>query len=149
MKKELFIFLMIFIGVVGSIKILTHLKYNNESLDFQIHDTYFVFDRSQLIFFLSFTLLYLIYFIRESFSLFQNLNGNIILLMINVICVIFLSFLLMVFSLDGATIYPPLDANDYSPSDVVQKIKFLLFILQIINIAFLIFLCIRVGRLSI
>jgi len=111
--KQLIIELAIIVTIVTATWFTIKLSTSETLLDIQLHDTYFVIDRSTIILPVSLLLITLIYLIKEGFSGYKRRFQNLILVTANFLSLIWLYHLSVFIKLlpqPGWTIYPPLSA---------------------------------------
>lgn len=110
---EVIILVVIYIVARLSIPFLTASWGGNASLDINLHDTYFVIDRSALAIPAFLMLTTFIYLIKEGFYRYKRKLQNLILIIFNFLFLIVVypfSALMNMMPKPGWTIYPPLSA---------------------------------------
>jgi len=111
--KQLIIELAIITMIVAATWFTIKLSTNETLLDIELHDTYFVIDRSLIILPVSLLLITLIYLVKEGFSGYKRRFQNLILMTACFLSLIWLN-ILSIFIKSPAqptwTIYPPLSA---------------------------------------
>ncbi|MFN7776961.1 hypothetical protein, partial [Flavobacterium sp.] len=120
MKKILLetihIFVPIVIGIIAFHFVFDLSNIKTESvIDINVHDTYFIVEKSEILPVFCITIIYLFYLIKVCFQKFENYLSLCILSIISLILILILpaiiSFIKSLATQPGWTIYPPLSAK--------------------------------------
>jgi heme/copper-type cytochrome/quinol oxidase subunit 1 len=111
--KQLIIELAIIVTIVTATWLTIKESASETLLDIQLHDTYFVIDRSTIILPVSLLLITLIYLVKEGFAGYKRRFQNLILVTADFLSLVWLyplSVFINSLPQPGWTIYPPLSA---------------------------------------
>ncbi|MBM1104554.1 hypothetical protein JQC67_00245 [Aurantibacter crassamenti] len=148
-KKEIFwlvgtivivlVLILIFFGIDG---------FNiNSTFDINIHDTYFVISNIHLIFLLSVSLFFTIYFIRTIRNRFKNMTVNLVLIIATILFTIALGkTITMLGFFSGPTINVSIVESENVVKNGLKVISQILFTVQIALLVLLAYFGFRTGR---
>src|SRR5690606_28587620 len=124
---------------------------NDSVLDINVHDTYFVILKRDVLMLFSVFISFIVYLIRVFTEKFKNLVANIIFITTNTLVILVLTQIISIVDsyakISGTTEYPPLSGGTVEHSgNSAETFSLILLITQIVLLILLIYSSIKTGK---